>query len=183
MKLMNWSSAALLSLTGLAVTHSNNASALTYEETACIAQMFMEGNDPTGCFNTGGDAGSAGSGGSGSGSGSSGGSSGPGGGSSTWRTCVTPTFWFTGPVDPATVTSSFVFVPRPFGTSYDITDYKTSFTQSVGGKQYRFDKVTRETIQPYNGGPYLASEQYTWTVTPVGASGSSNSKTCTDVNP
>jgi hypothetical protein len=139
MKVTNWSAAVLVGFAGLSATHCNIAHALTYEETACVSQMYMEGQDPTKCFNTGGDGGSAGSGGSGSASGEDGDTR--GGLSPEPNTCEAPAFWFfTGPPDPESV-----WLDTISNDSGQIVFVSVNFAAFMGGQSFIFQRKSRVT--------------------------------------
>ena len=185
MKITNWSAVAVITLTAVSATHCNIASALTYEETACVAQAFNEGWDPTRCFatGTGGGAGSGGSGGTG-GDASGDDGSGFGGLGYTRKNCPTPTFWFTGPPDPSTASSSTI--DSKAGNN-DVAETTTKFVLSSGGQLKQYSRLVREVVGPSDThvGPELKSLFYYWSVTPVDASGaatgSSQIKDCEEI--
>ena len=139
MKATTWSAAIAVGFTSFAAIHCNIARALTYEETACVAQLYSEGLDTSKCLQAGGDGGSAGSGGSG---GASGGASGPDGGgsghTSTENLCVAPSFWFTGPPNPARI----VYADVVFSSGLKSTTH--AFEQQVDGTTYQYIRTRDE---------------------------------------
>jgi hypothetical protein len=153
MKVTNCSAAVLVGLTALSATHCNIARALTYEETACVSQMYMEGKDPTKCFNTGGDGGSAGSGGSGDAGGVESGKNEWWGKTLNSADCTAPSFWYTGPIEPESLS-----------VHYENNKRMTTFTRTVGGKVYEFEREYDETYDTSTPDWPVVSASYTWTV-------------------
>jgi len=159
------SAALLVGLAMVSVSHCRFAHALTYEETACIAQMYLDGKDPTGCFNLGGDGGGAGSGGSGSAAGSMGTGNGLTGGPEIPKDCSAPGFFFTGAPDPRLVANASYFGEQPgIGKSTE-----TAFVAGVDGHTYLYNFKASQ-FYDVDTGAYTGAS-YKWTRTEIDSSG------------
>ena len=159
-------------LVGSCALHATQAQALTYDETVCVAQAYLADQDPSKCLNLGGDSGGAGSGGGGSGG--SGGASGTdsGGvriGPRPPEICVAPTFFFTGPIEPAKTAVSIEVqrIPKLGGLLGATTrvNYSATF-DAVGpdGKTWTYTSHTESLPEFY---------QYEWEASPPDGSRSS----------
>jgi hypothetical protein len=189
MKTQRLSVGLLVVFAAASTSHTRTAQALTYEEVTCMAQALANANDPMQCvsWGSGGGGGGAGSGGSGSGGGDGSGSA-DGGGPiffpPTPSKCAVPTFFFTGPPDPTTVSFSVAYSPPrvfPARTVPSQTKDVLTFVESVGGKPYQFQRQITTTIGTDGSGDFVHT--FEWTATQYGISGPVGTpqyETCTE---